>query len=234
MGWKRKRGGTWRRQKKREGARLRARRVGKIFFGFYALLAKHFSLPIRRVRGREARSSTPKFATVLTVLTIHLFKAEKLSVALERVSQRAFSPRRFFMPISFIFSYSESFSVVFYLWFFSYLATGRSGSTSTFIDPEQFVYSTLGSRRTYAIYHSLSPLLHMDSRMVEFGEIDVTYPAVVENYPIDSGPFCKGVPTVDCLPNRGLFDGLSQVDAEVSLRTPLSPDRRGLPIYVFE
>ena len=37
VGWKRKRGGTWRRQKKQEGARLRARRVGKIFFGFYAL-----------------------------------------------------------------------------------------------------------------------------------------------------------------------------------------------------
>ena len=37
-------------------------------------------------------------------------------------------------------------------------------------DLEQFAYSTLGNRRTYAIYHSLSApagnLLRMDSRMV--------------------------------------------------------------------
>ena len=51
------------------------------FFGFYALLATRFSLPIRRVRGREARCCTPKLGTVLTALTIHLFKPEKISVA---------------------------------------------------------------------------------------------------------------------------------------------------------
>ena len=70
--------------------------------------------------------------------------------------------------------------------------------------------------------------------MVEFGQIDVTCLVVVEAHPIDSGPFCKGVPTVDCIPYRGVFDGLSQFDAEVSLQTPLSPDRRGLPSFVFE
>ena len=42
-------------QRKRNGARQRAWRVRKLFFGFYALLATRFSFPIRRVRGREAR-----------------------------------------------------------------------------------------------------------------------------------------------------------------------------------
>ena len=102
-----------------------------------------------------------------------------------------------------------------------------TGSKVRDIDLRQFADPTLGSRRTYAIYHSLSSPagnpLHMDSRMVEFGQIDVTCPAVVEVHPIDSGPFCKGVPTVDCILYRGVFDGLSQVNAEVGLRTPLSP-----------
>ena len=36
------------------------------FSSSYVLLATHFSLPIRRVRGREARCCTPKLGTVLT------------------------------------------------------------------------------------------------------------------------------------------------------------------------
>ena len=63
--------------RKRESARRRAWCVRKIFFGFYALLAQRFSLLIQRVRGREARRCTPKFGTVLTALTIHLFKPIK-------------------------------------------------------------------------------------------------------------------------------------------------------------
>ena len=106
------------------------------------------------------------------------------------------------------------------------------------IDLEQFGYSRLGSGRTYAIYDLLfSPAgnpLHMDLRMVQFGQIGATCPVVIEGHPIGSGPFCKGVRTVDCLQYRGVFGGLSQVDAEVSLGTPLSPDRRDLPIYVSE
>ena len=70
--------------------------------------------------------------------------------------------------------------------------------------------------------------------MVRCGQIDVTCPAVVEVHPIDLGPFCKGAPTVECLPNRGVFDDLYQVDAEVVLGTPLSRGLRGLPICVFE
>ena len=54
------------------------------FFGVYTPLAKCFSLPIRRVRGRESRCYTPKLGTVLTALTIHLIKPEKFSVALLR------------------------------------------------------------------------------------------------------------------------------------------------------
>ena len=68
-------------QRQRTSARRRAWRVSNLFFGFYAPLAKRFALPIRRVRGREARCYTPKLGTVLTALTIHLFKPEKFSVA---------------------------------------------------------------------------------------------------------------------------------------------------------
>ena len=72
-------------------------------------------------------------------------------------------------------------------------------------DLKQFAYSTLGSRRTYAIYHSLSsPVrnpLRMDSRMVRSDQIDATCPIVVEVHLVGSGSFCKGVPTMDCLPN---------------------------------
>ena len=68
-------------QRKGKSARRRAWRVSNLFFGCYAPLAKRFSLPIRRVRGREARCYTPKLGTVLTALTIHLIKPEKRSVA---------------------------------------------------------------------------------------------------------------------------------------------------------
>ena len=54
------------------------------FFRVYAPLAKRFSLPIRRVRGREARCYTPKLGTVLTALSIHLIKPERFSVAFLR------------------------------------------------------------------------------------------------------------------------------------------------------
>ena len=74
----------------------------------------------------------------------------------------------------------------------------------------------------------------MDSRTVLFGQIDVTCPAVVEVHLIGSGPFCKGAPTVDRLLNGGVFEDLYQVDAEVGLKTPLSPGRRGLPTCVFK
>ena len=62
--------------RKREVAGPRAWRVRKIFLGFYAQLAKSFSLLIWRVRGRGARRSTPTFTTVLTAFTIHPFMAE--------------------------------------------------------------------------------------------------------------------------------------------------------------
>ena len=68
--------------RKREGARRRSWHVRKIFVGFYALLLKYLSLPIRPVRGREVRRSAPNFATVLTAVSIQLFKAVKRSVEL--------------------------------------------------------------------------------------------------------------------------------------------------------
>ena len=48
-----------------------------------------------------------------------------------------------------------------------------------------------------------------------------------------SDSFCEGVPTMDCLSNRGVFDDLHQVDTEVGLHTPLSPSRRGPPTCVI-
>ena len=68
-------------QRKRKSARRSVWRVSNPFFGFYAPLAKRFSLPIRRVRGQEARCYNPKLGTVLTALTIHFIKPGKPSVA---------------------------------------------------------------------------------------------------------------------------------------------------------
>ena len=67
-------------QRKRKSARRRAWRVSNLFFGFYAPLAKRFSLPIRRVRGREARCYIPKLGTVLDMLLI-LFVTDPLFLA---------------------------------------------------------------------------------------------------------------------------------------------------------
>ena len=38
-------------KRKREGARPRLWRLSKMFFGFYVLLVKRFSLPMGRIRG---------------------------------------------------------------------------------------------------------------------------------------------------------------------------------------
>ena len=67
--------------KGRERVQVGGRAVlGFHFFGVYAPLAKRFSLPIRRVRGREARCYAPKLSTVLTALTIHLIKPDGIVV----------------------------------------------------------------------------------------------------------------------------------------------------------
>ena len=73
-----------------KGASAGACRVRKCFSGF-----TRFSLRIQPVSQRGARRCVPMSVTVLTALTIHLFKVEKFSVAFLRVSPRAFSPRRF-------------------------------------------------------------------------------------------------------------------------------------------
>ena len=112
------------------------------------------------------------------------------------------------------------------------------GSKVEDMDLEQFGYSRLGNPRTYGSYHLLfSPVgnpLHMDLRLVQFGQVGAACPVVVEVHPIDSGPFCKGVHMEGCLQCRGVFEGLFQVDAEASLRTLLFPDLRDLHISVFE
>ena len=112
------------------------------------------------------------------------------------------------------------------------------GSKVKDINLERFGYSRLGSRRTYDIYHLLFSAagnpLHMGLRMIEFGHIGVACPVVVEAHPIALGPFCKDAPMEGCLQCRGVFDGLFQVNAEANLRSLLVPDRRDLPICVFE
>ena len=65
------------------------------YFEFYALLASRFSSRLWRVRLREGRRYTPTTVSVLTSLTIHLFKVKEFSVAFLRVSQRASWPKRF-------------------------------------------------------------------------------------------------------------------------------------------
>ena len=110
---KNKRGERW---------RVQGRNMLENFFEFYALLATSFSLTIRHAQQRGARCSAREFITVLTALTIHLFKVKKLFVPFLRVSQRAFCPKRFFILFSFIFSYLENLFVLFYLSFYFILA----------------------------------------------------------------------------------------------------------------
>ena len=112
------------------------------------------------------------------------------------------------------------------------------GSKVKDIHPEQFAYSKLVIRRTYAIYHLLlSPAgntLHMDLGMVKCGQIGAACAVVVEAHSIGLGPFCKGLPGEDCLQYRGEFDGPFQVDVGSSPRTLLRSDRRDVPICVLK
>ena len=50
-------------------------------FEFYALLATSFSLTIRHAQQRGARRYACTLITVLTALTIHLFKVKNLFIA---------------------------------------------------------------------------------------------------------------------------------------------------------
>ena len=60
------------------------------FFEFYALLATRFSFRLWLFRLRAGRRYAPTRVTVLTALTIHLFKVENIFVAFLRVSQSLF------------------------------------------------------------------------------------------------------------------------------------------------
>ena len=116
---------------KREGASSGAQRLEKIFFGFYALLAEHFSLCIRHVRGQGARCSTRTFATVLTALTIHLFQAKTSFVAFQRVSQRAFLPSHFLCSLALFSTIQKVFSSCFTHCFISIGQQGAARATFT-------------------------------------------------------------------------------------------------------
>ena len=74
---------------------MQGRNVLQNIFEFYALLATSFSLTIWHAQQRRAPRYAREFIKVLTALTIHLFKDEKIFVAFLRLSQRAFCPKRF-------------------------------------------------------------------------------------------------------------------------------------------
>ena len=74
---------------------MQGRKVLQNCFEFYALLATSFSLTIRHAQQRGASRYDCTFLTVLTALTIHLFKFETFFVAFFRVWQRAFCPKSF-------------------------------------------------------------------------------------------------------------------------------------------
>ena len=61
------------------------------FVVFYVQLATQFSVRIRRICRRGARRYAALSGTALTALTIHRFKAEKLSIAFTRFAARFFA-----------------------------------------------------------------------------------------------------------------------------------------------
>ena len=78
-------------------ARVRGRGVlQKGFSDFYALLATQFSLRRRHIRRRQTRRYALFSVTALTVLFICLFEFKIIDVVFQRVSLRAFCPKRFF------------------------------------------------------------------------------------------------------------------------------------------
>ena len=75
---------------------MQGRKVLENCFEFYALLAASSSLTILHAHQRGARRYAPTSITVLTALTIHLFKLETFFVACLPLSQRASCPKCFF------------------------------------------------------------------------------------------------------------------------------------------
>ena len=81
--------------KKRKGSRAKGRGGLENFFEFYALLVTRFSLRLWPVRRQEGRGYGPTSVTEFTALTIHIFLLKTFFVAVLRVLQRAFWPKRF-------------------------------------------------------------------------------------------------------------------------------------------
>ena len=74
---------------------MQGRNVLENCFEFYTMLATLFSLTIRHAQQRGAGRYARTFITVLTALTIHVFKVENIFVAFLHVSQRALYPKCF-------------------------------------------------------------------------------------------------------------------------------------------
>ena len=117
----------------KKATRWNARVRGELrkFFEFYALLATRFSSRLWLVRLREGGRYAPTRVTVLTALTIHLFKVEKFFVAFLRVSQRAFWPKRFLCYLAFFSAIQKVFSCCFTLLYFFILARRQRARRDT-------------------------------------------------------------------------------------------------------
>ena len=113
-----------RNMKKATGWDARVRGELRKFFEFYALLATLFSLRLWLVTLRVGRRYAPTRVTVLTALTIHLFKVEKCFVAFLRVSQRAFWPKCFLCYLASFSAIQKIFSCCFTLLLF-FILVGR-------------------------------------------------------------------------------------------------------------
>ena len=74
---------------------MQGRNVLENCFEFYTMLATSFSLTNRHAQQRGERRYARTFITLLTPLTIHVFKVEKFLVPFIRVSLRALYPKRF-------------------------------------------------------------------------------------------------------------------------------------------
>ena len=80
---------------------------------------------------------------------------------------------------------------------------------------------------------SLLRPIHIDLRIVQFGQIGAACPVGVEAHPIDLDPFYKGVRTERCPQCRSVSHGLLQVDAEAIPRTRLVPVVEGCPFVYW-
>ena len=93
-----------------EGSRAKGRGGLENVFEFYALRATVSSLRVWRVRRCGGRRYAPTSITVLTALTIHLFKVENISIVFLRISHHISCPKRPLCQLAFFSAIWKFFS----------------------------------------------------------------------------------------------------------------------------